>query len=157
MRAAVLMTMTVLLACGDDDRGVLDAGPRDAGGGVLDAGTTDAGTDAGSESTDAGPDAAAAADAATAADAGPDAGSATDAGPDAGPLDDPCRLPENWSCPLEGGGDCRAFCGDYSVEIFSTSREAVCFTPSGERTCDFPTVSNCAGCEVLWESSCCFE
>jgi hypothetical protein len=78
MRTSILWI--ALLACGDDETPVSDAGRRDGGGGAVDSGSRDGGgrdvgggsADGGGGTADGGSDAGGAVDAGGAADAGPD-------------------------------------------------------------------------------------
>ena len=74
-----------------------------------------------------------------------------------GDPDDPCEDVTNWTCLIEGGGDCIAECGGWSVEIFTSSGEFVCINaPAPNLYCADPGLRNCDGCLALARDRCCF-
>lgn len=91
---------------------------------------------------------------------GPDGGSADGGGADADRADsgdpDPCEDVTNWTCIIDGGGDCIAECGRWSVEIFTFSSEFLCFTGGRMLSCPDPGLRNCDGCMQLARNRCCF-
>jgi len=86
-----------------------------------------------------------------------DGGVVDSGGADAVVPDDPCEDVTNWTCLIEGGGDCIAECGGWSVEIFTSSGEFVCINaPAPNLYCADPGLRNCDGCLALARDRCCF-